>query len=626
MSGIIALFNRGEGSVSSHEFTDMHERIKHRGPDSSGTWRDQNVALGYQQLQSTPESKFDDQPYREEEFVVVSDARLDNREELFRKLPISEPREQVPDSQLLLSGYRKWGTKCVEHLVGAFSFIIWDSSSEQMFCARDHFGVKPFYYYVTEGRFAVASEKKSLLELPSVTGEIDELKIGEFLVNEYNHKQRTYFTSINRLQPAHAMTIDKREHSMRQYWDLDPSRTIDLESDSAYEQRFRELFETAVESRLRASSPVGTALSGGLDSSSIAVTAREILPASEPFHTFSNVYEEAPSSDEREYIESISSTDSIQSHFIFDDGLGVLMDEDHIYDYYDQPLYNTMQFAIRNRAKYVQQTDVDVILGGERGDITVSYGFELLPYLLLHGRWYSLYQKLLEMREVADMNPKSVFYNMALLPIVPDQLLQAKESLTGGEVPLSVNPTLSPAFVKRTDIKSILEESVERSFFPAKPRQRHRKELLSGSVSSSFEERDLIHAAFGLEPRYPFADKRLVEFCLAIPPSQQLVNGWTRSLLRRSVGDLLPEKVQWRPWKAYMNEAFWNALRNEEQKMENITRNSGPLTEYLDIDSIRECCKRFEQSPESEDARVLWRALSLSVWLESDYPSGPNSL
>jgi len=206
------------------------------------------------------------------------------------------------------------GEHCPEHLIGSFAFVIWDADEETAFCARDRFGVKPLYVYSGDDAFAVASEMKALLALPFVSPAVDEVNIGDFLEGTFHDKERTFYQSLRRLPPAHATTVRGDDTEEWQYWDLDPTRTISLESDAAYERRFRELFEQAVDCRLRSSGTVGTSLSGGLDSSSITVMARELLPEQQSLHTFSNVYDDAPSADEREFIESV--TDGEESRHI----------------------------------------------------------------------------------------------------------------------------------------------------------------------------------------------------------------------------------------------------------------------------------------------------------------------
>ena len=618
MSGLICLFDRGQGSAGSDEVATMLETISHRGPDGSGAWHNNHAGLGHQQLQSTPESVFDDQPRRDEELVIVSDARLDNRTELLKTLPITTAPSQIPDSSILLAAYRKWGRDCVDRLVGAFAFVIWNTDTRTVFCARDHFGVKPLYYHLDDQLFAAASEPKAILSLPAVPTNVDDLMIADFLMHKFENQMRSHFESVRRLPPATAMTVDVDEKCTWQYWDLDPTRTVTLGSDAAYERRFRELFEQAVRDRLRSNGPVGTDLSGGLDSSAITVTARDLLPETEPLHAFSDVYEDAPTSDEREFIETVVERDGIRSIYNFVDDTGLLVDIDDVLNYFDHPPHNTTHFAKWERLKLVSDAGVTVHLNGEQGDSTVSHGLGYLPQLLKTGRWLRLNHELEELGEVIGAPKHQLLLRNALRPLVPVSVERLVRNLRGEPVLAErANPTLNPDFVRKHDLdKRFKSYDYDTWVFSETARRQQRRSCVSGRQTATFETIDLIHAAFGVEPRYPFTDIRLVEYTLAIPPSQQLADGYTRSIVRRSLDDLLPEKIQWRPWKTLPAEAFHNALSNEQDRVQRLIQNPEPITEYIDGQALRESYERFLADESGVDPRSLWKAISLAAWLE----------
>lgn len=596
----------------------MNRTISHRGPDGSGTWCDGHIGLGHQQLRSTPESYFDSQPRRDQGLTIVGDVRIDNRAELLERLSISEQPERVPDSELLLSAYREWGTDCVRDIYGAFAFVIWDADESQLFTARDRLGVKPIYFYLTLDTFAAASEKKALLTLPSVSGTVDETKVGDFLINLHEDKERTFFESLNRLPPAHTMVIDSAKTRRRQYWDLDPTRTVTLESDAAYERRFRELFEQAVGSRLRVSGPVGTSLSGGMDSSSVTVTARHLLPNDETLHTFSNVYDDAPSSDEREFIETVVNQEGIESHYSFPEEARSLLEPNEMTTYLDQPPHNTMHFAVRERIRQAGENDVCALLGGELGDDAIGYGLGVLPELFWTGRWPYLYRELQAMAEISDASASHLFKQLVLTEFIPEPVGRWRQKLRGEYDPLAgENSTLDQAFVDRIGLQDRYENlRLRGSSLTPRARRLQRRSLLTGKTATNFEVLDLIHAAFGVEPRYPFADARFVEFSLAIPATQQFSDGYTRSIVRRSLGDLLPEKIQWRPWKTSVSEAFWNALSSDNERVSRLYEEPGPLARYVDLELFETAHRHFKQEPASKYARPLWRARSLSAWLD----------
>jgi len=628
MSGFVALFDRDETGLAREDLRAMLSSIDHRGPDGSGAWYGDGVGLGHQQLRSTPESGFDDQPYRDDGLTVVGDVRLDNRGELFETLDINDERRRVPDSHLLLAAYRRWGKHCPERLIGSFAFVIWDADAEVVFCARDRFGVKPFYVYPGDDVFAVASEMKALLTLPFVSPAVDEVKIGDFLEGTFHDKERTYYQSLRRLSPAHAMLVRRDDVDEWQYWDLDPTRTVTLESDAAYERRFRELFEQAVDCRLRSSGTVGTALSGGLDSSSITVTARELLPEQKPLPTFSNVYDDIPSADEREFIESVTSRDGYSPHYVFLDDVGLFEDRERMFEHYDLPPHDTMHHSIWERLKHADDANVDVLLEGALGDSATGYGLGLFAELLRTGRWRHLYRESRAKADLLGVSPRRVLFHHAVKPLVPDPVRQVHSKLKGwGEIYEPDNPTLDPEFVERIGLQDRLRDAgSDESVFRETARRRQRRSLLYGTITASLETTDLTFAAFGVEPRYPFTDKRLVEFSLAMPPSQQLSDGWTRSIVRRSLSDLLPEKISTRQGKTDMSEAVGNSLLLERDGLQRAVENPTELEPYLDTAEFRAAFERFPDETDTHDVRALFRALSLTHWLETTAKTQPNQV
>jgi len=325
-----------------------------------------------------------------------------------------------------------------------------------------------------------------------------------------------------------------------------PDADDPLESDAAYERRFRELFEQAVDCRLRSSGTVGTSLSGGLDSSSITVMARELLPEQQSLHTFSNVYDDAPSADEREFIESVTDGEGISSHYVFLDEIGIFEDREEMFEHYDLPPHDAMHHAIWERVKRAERENVDVLLEGALGDSATGYGLGLFAELLRTGRWRHLNRELRSMADIIDAPPRHLFVHHAVKPLVPNPVRRVYARLNGnGSLHDPGNATLDPAFVDRIGPRDRLREAnSDGTVFRETARRRQRRSMLAGLMTASLETTDLAFAAFGVKPRYPFTDKRLVEFSLAVPPSQQLSDGWTRSIIRRALSDLLPDRVQ----------------------------------------------------------------------------------
>src|SRR4028118_115937 len=183
MSAIVGLYNLDGRSIERSAVEQMVAALAHRGPDGAGVWSEGAVGLGHCMLWTTPESLHEKLPLvdKSRDLTITADARIDNREELMEQLGITaEAHGEVSDSQLVLAAYGKWGEDCPQHLLGDFAFVIWDGAKQQLFCARDHFGVKPFYYhYAADKRFAFATEIKALLGLPEVPRQLNEVRVAE---------------------------------------------------------------------------------------------------------------------------------------------------------------------------------------------------------------------------------------------------------------------------------------------------------------------------------------------------------------------------------------------------------------------------------------------------------------
>jgi asparagine synthase (glutamine-hydrolysing) len=303
----------------------------------------------------------------------------------------------------------------------------------------------------------------------------------------------------------------------------------------------------------------------------------------------------------------------------FDD-VGSLVDRDEMLEYFDQPPHNTMHFARWERTKRAQEEGVGVILGGANGDSAISYGLGMLPALLRSGRWYHLQKELRALSDKIAETPRELFLQKALYPLVPDAIKHRYRQYKG--IPVAEeqeNGTLDPTFVDQIGLRSRYKRLYAgQSILDYSSRRQQYNSLMLGMLTATFETTDLTNAVFGIEPRHPFTDKRLIEFSLAIPPSQQLSDGWTRSIIRRAIDDLLPEKVARRPWKTPVDEAFWNALAREDEELQAFLENPGQVATYHDMAALRSAYERFQEQPNTRDARALWRALSLWTWLYSD--------
>lgn len=623
MSGITGLLRLDGIAVDDATVQELTETIAHRGPDGSAVWTDGTVGLGHQHLCTTTEGEAESLPRRRGRRVLTADARLDNRAALMDRLDVDG--DVVTDSELILAAYDRWGTDCAAELRGAFALALWDGDRRRLFCVRDHMGVKPLYYSRSGDRFAVASEIKALLRVPGIDSVPDDHRIGDYLAGRFPQQDRTFYRDVSRLLPGHTLTVSSDGLTRRQYWSVDSDATLDYPSDAAYERRFRELFTDAVEARMRSNAPVGSFLSGGLDSSSIACVARDLLADRDRrLHTFSAVFDEITACDERTYIEAVLDQGGFEPHYVHGDRVPPLLDLDRHLRHQDQPFYPSLFMLIWGLLAEIEHTDVTVVLQGYGGDQTL--GSNVRGYfreLLRTGRWRTLFRELRWYHDrYAAVSYRDTLWHGLVLPFVPGvarTLWHARyddrQYLDRAFCPVD------EAFAHRTGLADRLRTDAI-SIPPRTHRGMITQALTSGEPTFNLELNDMAAAAHGVEPRYPYFDRDLVEFCVALPAAQNVADGLGRMIARNGLTTTLPAAVRGRDTKTEFSPNVIHGVQSYElSRIEETLFAGSPLvSEYLPSDALERAYDRVrtqETSGNSNDARLLLMATTLERWLRN---------
>jgi asparagine synthase (glutamine-hydrolysing) len=628
MSAIAGFWHQGGQPARPEDLRLMLHRLSHRGPHGTGAWCRGSVALGHHLLHTTPESLGETLPLvGRGGLVLTADARLDNRQDLIAALAATDrPEHDAPDSALILAAYRTWGVRCVEHLLGDFAFALWDDAKGHLFCARDHFGVKPFYYHRQPGRlFAFATEIKGILALPDVPRRLNETRVADYLQWSFDDQEITFYEGIVRLPPAHTLLVTREGLSLRRYWSLDPERELRLGSDRAYAEAFQDVFTQAVQCRLRSTSPVGSSLSGGLDSSSIVCTARDLLrrQSRAPLHTFSLRFDDLPECDESPFIDAVLGGGDLVPHRIRGDRLSPLEELDRYLTFEDGAswVFNMcLHWAMHRSAA---EHGVRVFLDGLGGDEVVCHGIGHLPELVRRGRLLELAVSVIRLGRHFGQPPMRILRRQAIRPVLPPAALRLWAARRGG-LPPGPGPSPVRSLVARTLAERVgLEQRLRfldgvRPPAPRTLRGSHYTALLAGINSAGFESIDPVAAAFSLEPRYPFYDTRLVEFCLALPGEQKLRWGWSRFILRQAMAGTLPERVRRRGGKANLSAQFNDGfLAFERERIEAVVHGgSQNLARYVDMNVLRELYRQYSTGERRQNAELVWHPVMLAVWLE----------
>lgn len=651
MSAITGIFYRDGRSVSSEQITKMNNRLSHRGPDGSKVWVDGPVAFGHQMLHTTPESLKEELPFEDADsgLVITSDARIDNRDELAPLVGL-EDVEDIPDSLFILKSYQKWGEECPEKLLGDFAFAIWDKNNEKLFCARDHMGVKPFYYYLSDKFFFFATEIKALLTIPTVPYETNEQKIAFHLVF-ITDKESTFYKDIHRLAPAHSLILNNNKHEIKKYWELDPEFQIEMDSDEEYINEFFDIFAEAVKCRLRSAFPLGYDLSGGLDSSSIVCMAKKIQEDNAKPHvnlkTFSFIFKDFPNADERYYIKKVVEKGGITSYLLNANEISPLEQVENILWNIEEPFNYPNVAVMWNLIKKAPENNVRIVLTGEGGDSVISKGQNYFRDLAVTMQWKKLFREIrdtsnnfnknkyfLNQRYIEKNSRNKSFYNILVkqvfLPLIPDFLRKIVSPLYYKQKHIRMKPDtyfLNKEFIESRGIDKSLEKRRLASKRAKTSREFHHFILNTPYNQEVLELNDRLTAAFSIEKRHPFYDKRLIEFCYAIPTEIKFQFGWDRYILRMAMENILPAEIQWRFSKQdYLPPLQKNLIFFEKKFLEEIIYDDNKkINDYVDLDVLKKIYENYKsQNAKSIDNKSLediidavdvWLGTILYIWL-----------
>jgi asparagine synthase (glutamine-hydrolysing) len=616
MSGIAGIFSFSSRPVLPEQLQAMGSALSHRGPDGISCYCHEAIGLVHCMLYDTPESLLENLPNltNEGSLVMTLDGRIDNRQELYTQTGSIKPLATLSDSDLVFAAYQKWNIKCVDYLLGDFAFVLWDQKQRKLFCARDHMGVKPFYYYFCENFFAFASEIKGLLTIPEIPRNLNEERVADFLTSVVTDKQSTFYKNIYRLPPAHFLEIGQGRANLQCYYEIS-SKQLHCKSNAEYEELFRELFIDAVRCRIRSAFPVGSYLSGGLDSSSIVCVAagplhREFV---DPFHTFSGIFDEVASCDERKYFQSILERYKVVPHFLTVDRVHPGVEFDKITMFEDEPFWAPHVFMSMNLQQMARETGVRVLLDGHDGDAAVSYGYRLFTELASSGKIGRL---LTEYQKAGNTTLPGLIKK--ILRIYSDIFLNSFPSLRyflqeRREIFENLK-TLNPALVEQTNIKNRLH--AEQKILPSPGQNEatyHKRNLTQPIHSYALEFLEKISSHFNLSTRYPFFDKRILEFCLSLPAEQKFSDGKNRSIVRRSLADFLPESISERKTKTDFTPSLLHGYTKMDKKWLDSAIDSIPEMsyKYANKDWCLLMHLRFKEHEGHGQQKCLTRLLSI---------------
>lgn len=607
----------------------MTRLVSHRGPDGFGcaffeagahgrsevvlnedrlpTVERPVVGLGHRRLAILDPSPLGSQPMGSEDNAlhITHNGEIYNFLELRDQLKArGHSFKTQTDTEVILQAYREWGGDCLKRFNGMWSFALLDRLRQELFCARDRFGEKPFYYWVGNGCFLFGSEIKQISEIRDVPRRANDSTVFEYLENGLlDQGEETFFAGIRQLPAGHFLIVDLRQRhpvpQIRRYWELMLHEPQPLSDGEACEE-FRARFKKAVSLRLRSDVPVGACLSGGLDSSSVVCQARTLVPYNN-FHTFSafssnNLY------DERRYSSAVVAATAVTPHWTFPDPQEFWRRYERLIWHQDEPVGSTNVYAQWCVMESARQQGVPVLLDGQGGDETLC-GYQKFYYFHL---WNTLRKG----------DPR-------IIPEAVQWMRNHTRSLWSWDEACRYLPWPSPrvsSVLARVGTKPQRRSRTNgrgaHLGLGASVGERQKLDLVSTSIPALLHYEDRNAMAHAVETRLPFLDHELAEFLVNSPVSFKLRGGWSKWILRESLAGVLPDLIRRRRTKLGFDTplADWMRQGSRDYIQPLLNAPKFQMERFLVKENVAQELSRFMSGHQDLRAPGLFRILTLELW------------
>ena len=618
ISGIVASEPKGVETLKAY-LKVMNTLQAHRGPDDEGIWVDEQgkSGFGHRRLTIIDLSDAAAQPMLSDSGLVITyNGEIYNYKELRLELGV-EAFRTVSDTEVILRAYEKWGEGCVDHFRGMFAFAIWDQKNQRLFCARDRFGIKPFYYTTNSEGFFFASEMKALLPfVREIATNYSGLK--DYLAFQFTLGGKTLFRDIEQLMPGHTLSLSHENIRIQKYWEI--HYHLDWYHTKKYfQEEVRNLLFDSVRVHLRSDVPVGSYLSGGLDSGIVASLARRIQKEGD-FHAFHGRVMDGIEYDEHEYAQAIADFRNMDLHerqITSEDFISMIR---KVIYHLDTPVAGPGAFPQYVISKLVSER-LKVVLGGTGGDeIFGGYVRYLISYFeqcikgaiegTMHsGRFVVTYESIIpNLASLRNYKPLlQEFWSEGLFEHRDKRYFRLVNRANGlsGEINWEL---LEPYSAFETFKEIFWGSNVESESYFDSMTHFDFKTLLPALL----QVEDRVSMAHGLESRVPILDHPLVEFAATIPSNIKFENGDLKHLLKTSFMQDLPERVLQRTNKMGFPVPLseWMQGNLKDFIMGIFCNRSAGKREYLN--------PRFDIQTlilgEGKFTRKVWGLLSLELW------------
>jgi asparagine synthase (glutamine-hydrolysing) len=630
MSAFGGIFNLGNEArpINKNLLDELGNHLDPYGSDQGREVSLTNLGMSYRAFRTTRESHFEHQPLiTPHGHMLVWNGRLDNREALLRHLrnDLKNSASMTGDDEVVMAAYLKWGEECFVRLIGDFCLALWDDQLKALHLVRDVIGARTLYFNIDPRRLYWSTHLAPLVQVFGIKLTPDD----EYIAGQLTRVPEpglTPYKEIHAVKPGHILTAyHNGQVTERQYWSLYPKADIRYRRDEQYVEHFLHEFRDAVRCRLRSDRPVFAELSGGLDSSSIVCMADQILGServqTSRVETISQVFDESPTADERRFIHLVEEQREIPGHYIYEDEHRMLAElPGDFVIVTPNPVVLTLNYLNGMRTA-MRESGARVLLTGQGGDELLGSNYSAYPEVADHLRSFKLlllHQRLQSWSGALKKPYVQLFWNSALVPLMPSKVQTIFRRTGAAALP----PWFTQSFIKRANLRE-RNLGARDTFGFRLPSERDQSAGFASMVRSV--SLGCRNEMTDVDITYPFLHRPLVEFLQAVPVEQLLRPRENRSLMRRAMRGILPDKIAERKTKGNPEEVIVRALVREWSRIRALFEDARVCAwGYMDrgqllaaLDRAKHGCERLSSS--------LLSTICLELWLRAFEKGWPGS-
>lgn len=638
MNNIAGIYCWSASQYNPENLIPCYQRALFHRQAKEGSWSNKHCALFYSGVAYTHEQAHQDYPLiaAQKNLVMVSSARLDNREELIEKLEVNAHLEHpVSDDALILMSYIKWGELCAEKLLGDFAFAIYNKNKKHLYCARDQLGVLPFlYHHEVRKQFVFSTSFKGIFATPKINRRINEEMIADRLVhNASASPDLTFYKNVHQLPSGCFALICENGMKINRYWEWSPNKDSTCKNPNDYAAELEPILNNAVQKRLRSIKPVGSHFSGGLDSSSVvAFAAQELQKKNQCLHTYTQVAQpgythsnENTSADDSKLIHDVCLRyPNIKSSLIDNSNSTLDVNLEEYFNWVEMPpLTPYNQLWLDSISAKAQADGLGGLLTGDSGNMSISYAgkHEQLATLiktthvskfLSEIKFISAKTKKPYISQLIHESSKLAFYNFAA------PLLNARYSQTWRKYSL-----INLEFAKQTNIDARLKGSLRGArVMTPEIQQQFRINKLTAPNPLYALMRHALYQRDNIRILDPTSDLRVVEFCLNAPLNAYFFQGYDRFLIRKCMDQHLPHNLIWRTQKGLQAADWMITFQQSLDKVKSdisTMKKSDFASKCLDLKLMEQLVEKWPMDWRKPQNNDLYKNKLSRAWIMGRY-------